>query len=1324
MALEVGHIYARLDAVFDDDNFRRYDKYVDSARTDAKRPITTELRADVDQTGFRQYDSATRRAHTSTRTLGDTARRTGGHLRGLAVGAAGAAAAYIGLSQVKGAITATTDLAKATAGLHGNLALTTREASSWSAVAKSRDIEAKALAMSFGTLSKNVDAATHGGSEQEQMFRRLGFTTRELKKDSGDFNELLLDTSDHMREMGAGGERTALGMRLLGRGWQTVMPLMRDGSEELEKNIDAAGRFGAAMGKDAVDDTMRLVTAQRHLKLAQTGLQIQFTRAMTPAIIDATKQFTHLAEIMNSKHLTSDEKFAKIADILRDDFEDVVDVAVSIIPEIAENVGEQAPKIAGALIEGFLNADSWGKLAIGGWLISKMGGWKAVTALGGLFGKRFGAAAVPGIVAGEATVAAGAAGTTGAAAKAEGNILKTTAGKVGAGGAAGAAASTPYGAIILGAGAATLGVHELMDKLGDLMEKEDAADRATEILGGQYGDLGKDAEQLAGKIKTAGEQTEDAFAESEKHDRPARFKEEIPAEIQLIRKLKKEHGSFAAAALSMSEKHRSAWESMAMAAHENGDLTGKQLDKFRHAFEFAETIVSKRVDKIAKATGESAKQIRKSVDVMSTKVSEDYEGMVEVSGGGLTWLTSKTSEALASLGVAKEVKFNANFHKENTHAGGGKWAGSTGGIVNGPYSIVDNVPAMLRGHERVLRPEDHTPTVDTAMRVVYGLGLDDYLKRTGGTGYGSGGKARGFAGGGMVTGDTDYMPALGTALERMAQATNTSIYVNSGGRTMAEQAALYARYLAGGTLAAKPDPNAPHVSGRAADIAPGREAFGSVAGRFGLGFTVPSESWHIELLNAGAGGAMAVGGSAPQIPRVVLDGPPGPLKDTGQASLDKAHKAAQALVDREFARSSAAMTSSGALTSADGAVASTFARVAKQKSSSKRATMALGEAGYAESGMRDLSYGDSSSEGALQLLASTAAGMGINPHDEGQVSDAFLTRGYWNYGSANSLAARGMSPELVAHMTQGNSTGTGVYAAQSGAAQAWMRRYGLARGGLVPDRGALMEQLLGSHPGAGGRRGAFRRYSRVFGVAGELAELGGAPGFRHLVGQRFQLPRRFTEPVSPKALELLRAYGRLDPAGRHLDRAVNLYRRTGRLRDAMEMLTPSGESISHKRRGTIHEQLDKLRKHPGQNHTEIRGLEKELAGARRFARAGELHHRLLGLKLPHPLGALSDYARTQRGAVTRTLDVARSQRPILGGFAAGGRVPAMAAAGGGGHAPVIIVQAPPVELHAHGGIGPLIEVAEVAVDGKLNALARRTDRARAATPSGRTVFGG
>jgi hypothetical protein len=153
-----------------------------------------------------------------------------------------------------------------------------------------------------------------------------------------------------------------------------------------------------------------------------------------------------------------------------------------------------------------------------------------------------------------------------------------------------------------------------------------------------------------------------------------------------------------------------------------------------------------------------------------------------------------------------------------------------------------------------------------------------------------GGMARpGDVGGSWVTGDTDFEPSLLTALTRMAQSRATRIFVQSGRRSSDEQQALINKYGANNPNHPVAGLNGPHVQGIAADITPGREVFGRDAPRFGLGFTVPQEGWHVQLLNAAArSGALgnvsaALGGAGGGISlskrRSGLGGAPGALAD-------------------------------------------------------------------------------------------------------------------------------------------------------------------------------------------------------------------------------------------------------------------------------------------------------------------------------------------------------------------------------------------------------------------------------------------------------------
>ena len=96
-------------------------------------------------------------------------------------------------------------------------------------------------------------------------------------------------------------------------------------------------------------------------------------------------------------------------------------------------------------------------------------------------------------------------------------------------------------------------------------------------------------------------------------------------------------------------------------------------------------------------------------------------------------------------------------------------------------------------------------------------------------------------------------------LRAYERATGVVLHINQGRRTLAEQAAFYAAYLRGGTLAARPVPGAPHIkqghAHHALDINDGIvdrvAAFYRKRG-VPVAFNVRGEPWHMDTTDEGA----------------------------------------------------------------------------------------------------------------------------------------------------------------------------------------------------------------------------------------------------------------------------------------------------------------------------------------------------------------------------------------------------------------------------------------------------------------------------------------
>jgi hypothetical protein len=321
----------------------------------------------------------------------DANKLIGTSFKNAAKAAIGLSTAYIGIAKAKDAVRTTQELAHQTIQLHRNLGLTVQTSSELGAVLKARGIDANSAAMAFQTLSRQVVAGEQGSKKVVAAFEALGISQKDLKASGGDLNKLLPAIAQGFGGMKGGTERAAVAQTLLARGYKSLLPLFAQGEKGFQGQLDAAKRYGAVLSDDTLKKQEDLIKAQREMSLATMGLKVSFANVAAPALTEFSHLVAHVAADLHGPG-SFDDKLAKIGHDVGPAIGKIEDEFHRELPKVASFAGHEAPKIAGAFVNGFINTDAWGKLAIGAFLVSKTVGWGTVfKGIGSAGAKRFAA---------------------------------------------------------------------------------------------------------------------------------------------------------------------------------------------------------------------------------------------------------------------------------------------------------------------------------------------------------------------------------------------------------------------------------------------------------------------------------------------------------------------------------------------------------------------------------------------------------------------------------------------------------------------------------------------------------------------------------------------------------------------------------------------------------------------------------------------------------------------------------------------------------------------------------------------------------------------
>jgi hypothetical protein len=857
--------------------------------TDTRRAMSSLSRYDK---ALRATDATTATATTRTSQLGNASRTTASRLGSAARWAGSAAAAYLTIGQAKSAITTTQDLAKTTAGLNRNLGFTVEQGSRWAAVAKSRDIDAKALTMSFTVLSRRLVAASQGireggGAAETAMkpFEQLGLTQKDVVEGAQDIESFMPKLADAFGKAEGGARRQASAQQLLGRGYATIVPMFADGAKGLEEQQKWADKYGTTLNQKTIDAQMKLVSAQRESKVAWVGLQMTFAQLVTPALQKANRQFQRLSAIMANDKLTNAEKWEKVGKLIGKWADKALQVFVNILPKLVEKAGEWAPKIAAALVEGFKNAPIWGKVALGAFLMSRLMG----VGMLGMFGK-IGEKIAKKI---GTSIAArfGAAGF--------GTMLSNALAIVGWG-PVGVAIATAIGMGMTAYLGTKVGPM-LADTMKTSIKSEDIAGAAKFELGeGTFRSFIMEAREAGNKVTV---QMVNAWKKADLiTDNQA---EKMKDAIKDVRK-----------------DWTSGWGPVNDKTKEVGEKTGDNLqggtDKGKKAADDLHGHVTRTYKRTATETGQSTGKINKGT-------GQDMEGARKKGAQGAARLGKSVSGTFANMANAVgkgmgNIKDNLNAGLKSMKIGSLKWsiekAQRSGGFKPEFQHGGLVAPALARGGLAATVPgagagDTHTLSIDGApaakVEAKEGIfvGNRNLMKRMAAM---NAAVPRFAEGGGLDFALGPYtIPPI--QYDANHAGTNSHWHISGSppswvvgiGKKLQQMGFMVGEHPAFGGVTS---PNHAHY-GPTDHWNAGAIDVNSAADE------TKAETARVAALLSGAGGVAALGGAVEKIARVVLKGPDSPLKDLGQKALDRAHSAANKYMAKQAPTEMAGFTGGG-----------------------------------------------------------------------------------------------------------------------------------------------------------------------------------------------------------------------------------------------------------------------------------------------------------------------------------------------------------------------------------------------------------------------------
>ena len=302
-----------------------------------------EAKIGLDSKGFERGISAARKKISTFAKVG--------------VGALVAGSAAIAGGLVK-ATKATADYGDKVDKMSQKIGISAESYQKWDYVMQRAGGSVDSLKMGMKTLSKQAES-------NSDAFQKLGISQEEVSKSSQE--ELFNKTIKGLAKMKAGTERAALASQLLGRAGADLGPLLNQGSDAIEEQMEIAEKYGMVMPDAAVKASAAFKDSLTTLQMTFQGLRNRLMAEFLPSLTQVTdglaKVFTgdmsgvkDIEKGVNGVIDNVKKALPKIAEIGNSILTPLLNAILKGIPKMMPTIIDIGVKIISAILKGLIQS--------------------------------------------------------------------------------------------------------------------------------------------------------------------------------------------------------------------------------------------------------------------------------------------------------------------------------------------------------------------------------------------------------------------------------------------------------------------------------------------------------------------------------------------------------------------------------------------------------------------------------------------------------------------------------------------------------------------------------------------------------------------------------------------------------------------------------------------------------------------------------------------------------------------------------------------------------------------------------------------------------